>query len=294
MASFAILICMEVESKGPWVEDKGSYILKQESARLPEAEKYIALNALGAPVVKLLDIILRNGKKVLVLEKAEPMNLDMRMPANFKRLVSFLADFASMRPTNFPSVDWGYLSEYWSVTKTLVSMAQERSSLLYDPRLIDCTSPDDIFVAYKQFVLGDKSLLTHGDPTNLNLGFVGGKIVAFDLELTWIGDPFRDIVLRTGASTMPFPEPLSVQDVITDYLEKTNLLISNPLDKYRLVGAIYGSYIERHAITDIQALGLESPHIGWAKITLERYIHFTSHHKIDVIREICGENVCRF
>lgn len=258
------------------VEIYSDVVVKREDPAFPEVEKYRALQAVGAPVVGLRDVLERNGSRYLVLEKAEPLSLDTREPAAFGLLLDHLAEFARARPVELQTTNWRYLEQYWDATRRLVSLASDLRGPIPHDRVRDCPAPDAVFDAYRAAVGASPFVPTHGDPGDSNLGRIGGRIVAFDLQLAWRGEPFRDLALRTGASALPWPAHLTLSSVAERFATTLGLYVPDPFRVTLLAGAIYGSYFEQAAVEDVITCGPASKACDWARVTLDRYVWFAS------------------
>jgi hypothetical protein len=74
------------------IEDRGTYVVKTERPGFPEAEQYAALNAAGAPVVKLLDVLEADQGGRLVLEKATPLSVDASTKSGFDQILDWILE----------------------------------------------------------------------------------------------------------------------------------------------------------------------------------------------------------
>ena len=72
------------------VRDCGSFVINGESPDLPEIAQYRILNAMHAPVVRILDVVEQGGRRFLVLEKARPLGLDTRAWADLHELLDWM------------------------------------------------------------------------------------------------------------------------------------------------------------------------------------------------------------
>jgi hypothetical protein len=113
--------------------------------------------------------------------------------------------------------------------------------------------------------------LSHGDPDNANLGMIAGKVVAFDLHLSWLSSPFADLVLRTGAQVTPYPKLLDIESLIESYTNTLSADSPDPVHDYSICGAIYGAYFERSALNEVLTEEPSEAVLGWANLTLDRF-----------------------
>jgi hypothetical protein len=262
------------------VEDHGSYIVKTEAPGFPEAEQYRALNAAGAPVVKLLDVIEEGQGRKIVIEKAAPLSLDTSKPEDFNRVVAWIAEFNSTQVETYPPCNLVYTESYWRISAQLLAQALEPTSVVFRPQFELLPSAAYILAEYRRLVGQSSPSVSHGDPANGNLGTVDGRIVAFDLELSWFNSPLVDLVLRTGAQVTRFSPDIDRVELVENYAQTLGLSAAAPWNDYNICGAIYGSYFELEALDEIRSGRPSAPVLDWANITLDRFAFFAGHIEI--------------
>jgi hypothetical protein len=222
------------------IEDRGTYVIKPERPGFPEAEKYKALNEVGAPVVQLLDVIEDGCSRKIVLEKATPLSFDASEMAGFQKVFDWVVEFNAASVTKYPPCNLDYFSSYWTVTSQLIALAGDPSSQLYRHDFDALPPTSYIFREFQTMVASRGICISHGDPDNANLGMIAGKVVAFDLHLSWLSSPFADLVLRTGAQVTPYPKLLGIESLIESYTNTLSADSPDPVRDYSICGAIYG------------------------------------------------------
>lgn len=258
-----------------------THVTKEEDQRFPEAEKYRCLNALGAPVVKLLEIREHRAGRTLVLERAHPLDLDTSRRDDFARLIEHLLDFARYVDEAYPTVDWDYIESYWRATTALWTIATDPSSCLYRPALVDLPDPTTVLARLRELERATSArCISHGDPADFNLGRTDRGIVAFDLGLSWQGMVFRDLALRTGASVSAYPRDIKIDRLVARFADNAGYQGDEPLRHYDLTGAVVGSYFEPSALEDMCRYGEQSEFMSWALLTLSRYEKFARDYAI--------------
>lgn len=255
------------------IEDRGGVIIKTENPTLPEAEKYRALNAAGAPVVRLLDVLEEGDSRKLVLEKAAPFTLDASRPRDFARLIDWMVDFNSVQVDAYPPCNLQYIQTYWRVTAQLLALAKQPDSAVFTPGCADLPDAAWMLTEFERVAAAGVHI-SHGDPAEGNLGMRGGEVVAFDLGLSWRNASLVDLVLRTGAQVVPYPDGLERARLVEDYAGRTGLDTADPWRDYNLCGAVLGAYFEQEALDEILSGRPEKPTLDWARITLERFASF--------------------
>ena len=258
------------------IEDHSNYVIKTEDFGFPEAEKYIALNAMDAPVVKLLDVIEEDNTRKIVLEKARPLAFDSSQEVGFNKVLDWVVEFNSIHIDGYPECNLKYIESYWKITSQLFTEASNSDSSLYRESFDSLPSAEYILSEFKSLVFNGVTNVSHGDPADSNLGIINGELVAFDLGLSWMNSPLVDLALRTGAQVTPFPANVSINELVESYAQSLNIDSSDPVRDYSICGAIYGSYFEESALNAILTGSAATQIVNWANLTLDRFQAYAS------------------
>ena len=258
------------------IEDCGTYIIKTERVGLPEAEKYQALNALNAPVVRLLDVLESEQGRKIVLEKAAPLSFDPCEQTGFDKVIAWMLEFNAIKSPTYPACNLQYIEHYWAVVSQLFTEANRVGSPCYREGFADLPAASYILAEFKRLVAAEPDRVSHGDPANSNIGLLRGEVVAFDLGLSWINSPFVDLALRTGAQVTSFPAGLPIDALVESYARRLCLNSVDPVRDYSICGAIYGSYFEQSALDEIRSGRPSAAISNWANLTLDRFRAFAS------------------
>jgi len=84
------------------VEDHGTYVVKTERPGFPEAEQYAALNAAGAPVVKLLDVV-EGDRGGASFSRKRPLSVDTSTKSGFDQIMDWVVEFNSAVIVEYPA-----------------------------------------------------------------------------------------------------------------------------------------------------------------------------------------------
>ncbi|GDY13881.1 hypothetical protein LBMAG53_27590 [Planctomycetota bacterium] len=252
-----------------------NFVIKKENPHFPEALKYIILNDIGAPVVKLIDTIIDDNDTYLVLERVRDNNLDSSMFSDFNIIMELICKMNSLRNDLYPRVNLQYYQNYWNVFNHLHDVAI--SSDLFEVDILKCLpKPNDIFTKFLGIMQQSDMVISHGDPANSNMGFRRSQMIFFDLGLSFQSHPMVDFSLRTGAQATKYPSNMSISDEINRYLDKINYNCTNSKSVYFIISCILGCYMEQTAIDSVFKDGKSSKYYGWCNNTLKRYIKFSS------------------